>query len=119
MWIGQPRALHFGKSLLLAKSDAVEQKATARFPRFDFPKRAKHWQPRCLTNLDHDCPSLAGSLLIESCENTNSNLGKMVAGSNCGQPFQPRREIVVVGCWVVSAAGAARCPPLHEDRQTK
>jgi hypothetical protein len=45
--------LQFGKSLSLVKSDAAEQKATAGFLGFDFPKHAKHWQPRSLTNIDH------------------------------------------------------------------
>jgi hypothetical protein len=40
------------KSTSLVKSDAAEQKATAGFLEFDFPKRAKHWQPRSLTNID-------------------------------------------------------------------
>jgi hypothetical protein len=33
------------------KSDAAEQKVTAGFLGFDFPKHAKHWQPRSLTNI--------------------------------------------------------------------
>jgi hypothetical protein len=41
------------KALSLAKSDAHEQKATASFLEFNLPKRAKHWQPRSLTNIDH------------------------------------------------------------------
>jgi hypothetical protein len=37
----------------LVKSDAAGQKATAGFLGFNFPKHAKHWQPRSLTNIDH------------------------------------------------------------------
>jgi len=88
-----------GKALSLVKSDSIEQKATASSPGFDLSKCAKPCQPRSLRRLT--MMFVTGKEFAKwSCENKNSEPGVVAAGGRHGQTFHPRREIVVVGCWV-------------------
>jgi hypothetical protein len=102
------------------KSDAAEQKATAGFLEFDFPKRAKHWQPRSLTNLD------LLSVIGKKFANRVLRKQKFRTGKN-GCVKQLRTPFPTTArnrCgWLLGEegeAGAARRPPLPpcEDRQT-